>query len=180
MLGRDLDTHMHVIRHHVAFQNAAFLLAGQLVKDGPQGFANVAKQGFPSSLRDKDNVILAIPTRMRQALIGVRHGFSFGVLSSSHRGRTLLPDRSKLCASHCSNQCITSITESDPPGKAGGLMSGAASKAVGPYECHWPVTSSKTVLGRLPAPGREYMRALAPTQNQPSRRHTREPRSAHR
>src|SRR6266581_1018294 len=102
---------MHMIRHHVAFNDAAFLLPGQFMKDWPQRFADVAKQRFTSSLRDKDNVILAIPTGMRQALIGVRHGFSFGVLSSSHRGRTLLPDRSKLCSSHWSNQWLTSKTE---------------------------------------------------------------------
>jgi hypothetical protein len=63
-------------------------------------------------------MILAIPPRMRQALRGVRHGFSFGVLSSSHRGKTLLPDRSKLCLSHWSNQWLTSTRElrsrSDP------------------------------------------------------------------
>ncbi len=55
-------------------------------------------------------------------------------------------------------------------------MSGAASKAVGPCECHCPVTSSQTVLVRLPAPVREYRRALAPAQNRPSRRHSRGPR----
>src|SRR5262249_51680538 len=88
-----------------------FLLAGQRVQDRPQGFTNMAKQGFPASLRDEDNVGLAMPTRMREALIGVRHEFSFGVLSSSHRGRTLLPARSKLCLSHWSNQWLTSNTE---------------------------------------------------------------------
>src|SRR5712691_3935676 len=38
-------------------------------------------------------------------------GFSFGVPSSSHRGRTLLLDRSKLCTSHWSNQWLTSKIE---------------------------------------------------------------------
>jgi hypothetical protein len=69
--GRNLDTYMHVIWHHGAFQDTAFLLAGQRVKDRSQGFTNMAKQGFPVSLRDEDNVVLAIPTRMRQALRGV-------------------------------------------------------------------------------------------------------------
>src|SRR5262249_59015821 len=58
----------------MAFNDATLLLAGQLMKDWPQGFANVVKEGFPSSLRDEYNMILAIPTGMRQALIGVRHG----------------------------------------------------------------------------------------------------------
>src|SRR5262249_29163517 len=31
--------------------------------------------------------------------------------SSSHAGRTLLPERSKLCSSHWSNQWLTSNTE---------------------------------------------------------------------
>jgi hypothetical protein len=75
---------MPVIWHHVAFQDAAFFQAGQRVKDRPQGFAQMAKQGFPSSLRDADNVILAMPTGMRQALRGVRHGFFFGVLALSY------------------------------------------------------------------------------------------------
>src|SRR5262249_61830415 len=99
---------MHVIWHHVAFQDTAFFLAGQRMKDRPQGFTNRAKAGFPSSLWHEDHMVLAMPTGMRQALIGVRHGFSFGVLSSSHRGRTLLPERSKLLKSHWSNQWLTS------------------------------------------------------------------------
>ena len=35
ILGRNLDTHMHVIRHYVAFNDATFLLPGQLTKDWP-------------------------------------------------------------------------------------------------------------------------------------------------
>src|SRR2546429_9719955 len=65
---------MHMIRHHMAFNDAACLLPGPCMKDWPEGFADVAKQGFPSPLRDKHHVILAIPPGMRQALIGVRHG----------------------------------------------------------------------------------------------------------
>jgi hypothetical protein len=38
-------------------------------------------------------------------------GFSFGVHSSGHRRSTLLPDRSKLCLSHWSNQWLTSKIE---------------------------------------------------------------------
>ena len=71
MLGRHLETPMHGIRHHVAFQDATLLLPGPCVKDGPEGFANVATQRFPSSLRDDDNVIRAMPPGMRRALRGV-------------------------------------------------------------------------------------------------------------
>src|SRR5262249_708481 len=74
MFGWNLDTYRHVIQHHVPFNDATFLLPGQLMKDWPEGFADVAKQGFPSPLRDKYHVILAIPTGMGQALRGVRHG----------------------------------------------------------------------------------------------------------
>src|SRR5215510_4414286 len=75
------------------------------------GEAHTATQGFPSSPWDEDNGILAMPTGMRQAVIGVRPGFSCGVLASSYRRRTLLPDRSKLCSSHWSNQWHASKTE---------------------------------------------------------------------
>jgi predicted NACHT family NTPase len=77
------------------------------------------------------------------------------------------------------DMALAGLAQSDTPGKAGGLMSGAASKAVGRCEGCYPITSSKTVLGRLPAPVREYMRARAPAQNRPSRRHRRVPRSVH-
>ena len=46
MLRRDLDAYMHMIRHHVAFNDAAFLLASQLVEDGSQGFPNRAIEGL--------------------------------------------------------------------------------------------------------------------------------------
>jgi hypothetical protein len=87
------------------------LLTSQRMEDGAEGFPHLALQVLASPLGDKHDMILAIPPRMRQALLGGRHGFSFGVLSSRHRGRTLLPDRSKLCLSHWSNQWLTSTRE---------------------------------------------------------------------
>jgi hypothetical protein len=45
--------------------------AGYRYRTKTRNQSNIAKQGFSSSLRDEDNVILAIPTGMRQALRGV-------------------------------------------------------------------------------------------------------------
>ena len=58
----------------MAFNNPTFLLTCQLMEDGPQGFPNLAIHGLSAPLGYKHNVVLAIPSRMRQALIGVRHG----------------------------------------------------------------------------------------------------------
>src|SRR6266581_5446260 len=74
MLRGNLHAYMDMIRHQVAFNDPAFLLTCQLMEDGPQGFTNVAIHGLPAPLGDKHDVVLAIPPRMRQALIGVRHG----------------------------------------------------------------------------------------------------------
>src|SRR6266545_5010942 len=74
MLRGNLHAYMDMIRHQVAFNDPAFLLTCQLMEDGPQGFPNVAIHGLPAPLGDKYDVIIAIPPRMRQALIGVRHG----------------------------------------------------------------------------------------------------------
>ena len=66
------------------------------------------------------------------------------------------------------------LAQSDTPGKAGGLMSGTASKAVGSGE------GSKIALVRQPLPDPECRDGLAPAQNPPSTRHTRVPRSGRR
>src|SRR5215831_13349274 len=69
MLGRDLDAHMHMIWHHMSLDDAAFLLAGQLMKDWPKLTTNLPKQLLPATFGHKHNMVLAIPARMRQALI---------------------------------------------------------------------------------------------------------------
>src|SRR5215831_14123463 len=69
MLGRDLDAHMHMIWHHMSLDDAAFLLAGQLMKDWPELTTNLPKQLLPATFGHKHNMVLAIPARMRQALI---------------------------------------------------------------------------------------------------------------
>ena len=72
---------------------------------------------------------------------------------------------------HRTRKCMPT-RKSDTPGKAGGLMSRTASKAVGYCE------RAKNALlhRRLPAP--EYRYGLGPIQNRLSRPHTREPRNA--
>src|SRR4029453_18210553 len=74
MLWGDLDAHMYMSRHQVAFQDAAFLLTGEFMEDRSQGFTNGSIQSLPSSLGYKHDVILAIPPGMRQALISVQQG----------------------------------------------------------------------------------------------------------
>jgi len=73
VLGWYLDAHMHVIDHQMAFNDPTFFLTSQLVKDGPKVFANLPKQCLAASFGNKYNVVLAIESGMRQALIGFRH-----------------------------------------------------------------------------------------------------------
>jgi hypothetical protein len=69
-------------------------------------------------------------------------------------------------------------SQSDTPGKAGGFMSGAASKAVGPSDGHrW---HCGTVLRRQPGPGRAERHSLAPPHRRPSRPPRRVPSRVHR
>ena len=58
VLGRYLNTHGPMIRHHMAFDDATGLLSGQRVKDRPQRLAHVPKQGCASPFRDKHHRIL--------------------------------------------------------------------------------------------------------------------------
>ena len=67
------DTHMHMIGPQVSLDNPACLLPGQLVKNRPQGFPDIPKERFAAPLWHKDNMVFAIPSCMRQALVGVRH-----------------------------------------------------------------------------------------------------------
>src|SRR5215475_5879619 len=69
MLGRDLDAYMHMIWHHMSLDDAACLLAGQLMKDWPKLTTNLPNQLLPATFGHKYNMVLAIPARMRQALI---------------------------------------------------------------------------------------------------------------
>jgi hypothetical protein len=69
VFGRPLDTHMDVIGHHMAFDDPAFLLPGQLMEDWTELTTNLPKQLLTAPFRNKHDVIFAISARMRQALI---------------------------------------------------------------------------------------------------------------
>ena len=82
ILGRDRNAHVHVIRHQMPFNDPTFLLPSQFVKDWPECLTNVPKQGFAAPFGDEDEVILANPPAMRQALIGFGPGV---LLASAHQ-----------------------------------------------------------------------------------------------
>jgi hypothetical protein len=140
--------------------------------------ANIASLGFdlPQLIAEKklglDHVQLD-PSQIEEAgeydLEGlfVRLGYAIDAIGAQ---RVLLDTIEALFAG-LSNTGILRA-ESDTPGKAGGLMSRTASKAVGYCE------RAKNALlhRRLPAP--EYRYGLGPIQNRLSRPHTREPRNA--
>ena len=102
ILGRNGDTHMDLLGHDMARDDLTLFLAGQCVEDRAQRLPDLPLQLLPPSLGNKDDVILAIPSGMRQALITVFHESAFGLLikppeedysrigqtSSSHTGRT--------------------------------------------------------------------------------------------
>ena len=118
-LWREREAARHVLRHPGACHAPPGLLARPRMAEGAQGFPESALEGLASPLGDTHAVILAMPPRRRQALKGVCHGFSVGVLSSSHRGRTRLPERAKRCSSHWANQWLTSKAEVTPALRVG-------------------------------------------------------------
>ncbi len=60
---------MYVIRHQRPFYYLAFLLFRQLPQYLAEMFSDRSKYHFLPSLRDKDNVIFAIPLRMAKTLV---------------------------------------------------------------------------------------------------------------
>jgi hypothetical protein len=71
MFGRNFYVHVDMIRYQMAFKDAALLLPSQLVEDRSQDVANVSIQGFLTSFGNEYDMVLAMPTRMRQALIHI-------------------------------------------------------------------------------------------------------------
>src|SRR5215831_10515091 len=68
MLGRDLEASMPMLWHHMSLAEAACLVAGQRMKDWPTLTTHLPTQLLPATFGHKDNMALAIPARMRQAL----------------------------------------------------------------------------------------------------------------
>ncbi len=73
---------MNVIRHQVPFNNLTTLLLRQVVKYLTQMLAQLTKHHFSPSLRDKDNVVFAIPSRVTQTLVLSHFGFSVLLIKS--------------------------------------------------------------------------------------------------
>ena len=69
MRGRDLEAPRPMIGPHLSLDDAACLLAGQLMKDWPELTTNRSTQLRPATFGPKDNMGLAMPARMRQALL---------------------------------------------------------------------------------------------------------------
>jgi hypothetical protein len=72
--GWKLDTPLDMIQHHVTFNDAAVLLPSHCVEDRSKSFAHGPKPHLASPFGHKHHLILALPSRMRQALRGIRHG----------------------------------------------------------------------------------------------------------
>src|SRR5215470_9483609 len=73
MLGRDLDTHVDMIRQEMPFYDPTFFLPGQFMKDPAQARSDLPIHCFTAILRYEHHVRLALPARMRQALPRFRH-----------------------------------------------------------------------------------------------------------
>ena len=60
-----------MVRHEVALQDFAVLLGSQGMKDLSQSGAYLAIEHFLSHLGDKDEMILAVPLAVGQAVVGL-------------------------------------------------------------------------------------------------------------
>ena len=68
VLRRNGKEHVHVIRHQVPLFNPTFLLRGQRPEDLPEMPPQLMVERFPTILRDKHHMILAVPRGMIQSL----------------------------------------------------------------------------------------------------------------
>ena len=57
----DRDEHVDVVGHHVPFEDRAFFLFRQFVKEGADGLPDVSIQGFPPTFGHEHDVIFAVP-----------------------------------------------------------------------------------------------------------------------
>ena len=71
ILRRDLNEHVNMVRLEVAFQDLAVLLSGQSMKDLSQTGTDISVQPALSHLRDEDDMILAVPLRVRQTVVHI-------------------------------------------------------------------------------------------------------------
>src|SRR6267378_1819311 len=68
VLRRNGEEHVHVIRHQVPLFNPTFLLRSQRPEDLPEMPPQLMVECFPTILRDKHHMILAVPRGMIQSL----------------------------------------------------------------------------------------------------------------
>src|SRR6266478_404876 len=68
VLRRNGEEHVHVIRHQVPLFNPTFLLRSQRPEDLPEMPPQLMVERFPTILRDKHHMILAVPRGMIQRL----------------------------------------------------------------------------------------------------------------
>ena len=61
VFGWNSDAHMHMVRHEVPFENLAFLLPRQCMKNRSQLPTCLPKDGFPSALGHEHHMVLAVP-----------------------------------------------------------------------------------------------------------------------
>src|SRR5207248_10942157 len=64
-----LDEHVDMIQSEVAFYNLAVLLGSQGMKDLTKPWTDVPVESVLSHLRDEDDMILAVPLRVRQTVV---------------------------------------------------------------------------------------------------------------
>src|SRR5262249_14646085 len=57
ILGRYLNTDVHMVRHQVPFNDPTFFLPSQLMKDGPECVTNMPKQGFTTLYGHEGSVL---------------------------------------------------------------------------------------------------------------------------
>ena len=64
VLGRNRDTHVHVVRHQMALDDLTLFLSRQRVKDHTQLPTRLAEDGFPAAFGHENDVVLAVPFRI--------------------------------------------------------------------------------------------------------------------
>src|SRR4029077_15101108 len=62
VLGRNCDTHMHMVRQQVPFHNLALFLPGQSVENLSQLPTRLSKQHLAPSLGNEHNMVFAVPS----------------------------------------------------------------------------------------------------------------------
>lgn len=67
------DAHMHVIWHQMTFNDLAFFLPGQCVKDRAKLPVYFPIKSLAAIFGDENNMIFAIPLRVGQALVSTVH-----------------------------------------------------------------------------------------------------------